>query len=67
MLEERMLLFKDWDWLWVHAFVRSPAVLLTVWQEISEVPVLLSVMTMALLHSNQMPSNLFELYAPWPV
>ncbi|CAE7383637.1 unnamed protein product [Symbiodinium natans] len=31
-------------------------------KEISEVPVLLSVMTMALLHSNQMPSNLFELY-----
>lgn len=31
-------------------------------QEISEVPVLLSVMTMALLHSNKMPSSLFELY-----
>ena len=34
-------------------------------QEISEVPVLLSVMTMALMHSNQMPSSLFELYATW--
>eukprot|EP00435_Cladocopium_sp_Y103_P075303 s223_g56.t1 len=31
-------------------------------KEISEVPVLLSVMTMALMHSNQMPSSLFELY-----
>ena len=34
-------------------------------QEISEVPVLLSVMTMALMHSNQMPSSLFKLYATW--
>ena len=31
-------------------------------KEISEVPVLLSVMTMALMHSNRMPSSLYELY-----